>query len=223
MNRNIKPLVVVLIIILISAAVYVKDAKHKDILNVEDNTSIGLESVDVLENKQVKKKAIKPVLGEKVDSYKGVAVFNNGEEYVKSYGKNYSSDGYYYGHKWQCVEFIKRFYYEVKKHRMPNVYGNAKDFFDVKTPHGALNKARGLIQYINGGNVKPESDDIIVFNDTKYGHVAIVTEVGKDYIEVIQQNVYGVSREKYVMKVSNGKYTIGIKRKPAGWLRLKKK
>jgi surface antigen len=160
-------------------------------------------------------------IGTKLDSYKGVSVFNNGKDYVESFGKNYSKDGYYYGYKWQCVEFIKRFYYDAKGHKMPDVYGNAKDFFDSDLKQGKLNKKRGLVQYKNGDNVPPKEDDLIVFNDTKYGHVAIVTEVTKDYIEIIQQNIYGRTRDRYKLTCKDGKHTVGGKgeRSPAGWLR----
>lgn len=165
---------------------------------------------------------VSPVeVGVKTDSYKGVDVFNNGSDYTRNYGQNYSKDGYYYGYKWQCVEYIKRFFYEAKGHKMPDVYGHAKDFFNPSVKHGDLNKARGLYQYKNGEDVKPEVDDLIVFTDTTYGHVAIVTEVGKDYIEVIQQNIYKVPREKFSLSEKNGKYLVGDKRQPAGWLRKK--
>jgi len=158
-------------------------------------------------------------IGEKIDSYKNVDVHYNGIIYSKAYGKNYSNDGYYYGQKWQCVEFIKRFYYQEKGHKMPNVFGNAKDYFDSNVQQGGLNKSRGLVQYRNGGNVKPEPDDLIVFTDTKFGHVAIVTEVTDDYVEVIQQNVYGETREKHKLMLEDNQYFVGSKRKPAGWLR----
>ncbi|MDP4179158.1 MAG: ElyC/SanA/YdcF family protein, partial [Bacillota bacterium] len=92
-------------------------------------------------------------VGTKVDSYKGVNVYNNGKDYSQNNGKNYSKDGYYYGYKWQCVEFIKRFYYEANGHKMPDVYGNAKDFFDTNIKQGGFNKNRGLYQYKNGDNV----------------------------------------------------------------------
>lgn len=160
-------------------------------------------------------------IGREIDSYKGVPVFYNGMEYTNSYGKNFSKDGYYYGQKWQCVEYIKRFYYDAKGHKMPEVYGNAKDFFDDNIPQGELNKKRNLYQYRNGGNVKPEQDDLIVFNDTKYGHVAIITEVKDDYIEVIQQNIYGKPRARYNIKYVEGNWFVGTDRKPAGWLRKK--
>lgn len=159
------------------------------------------------------------LIGEKIDSYKNIEVYYNGIIYSKAYGKNYSNDGYYYGQKWQCVEYIKRFYYEEKGHKMPNAYGNAKDYFDSNLQQGGLNKARGLIQYRNSGNVKPKPDDLIVFTDTKFGHVAIITEVTDDYVEVIQQNVYGKTREKLKLIIKDNQYFVGSKRKPAGWLR----
>lgn len=102
---------------------------------------------------------------------------------------------------------------------MPNVYGNAKEFFDSDVQQGELNKRRGLVQYRNGGNVKPKPDDLIVFTDTKFGHVSIVTEVTSNYVEVIQQNVYGKTREKYELITKDNQYYVGTKRKPAGWLR----
>ncbi|HBJ2608954.1 CHAP domain-containing protein [Clostridium botulinum] len=158
-------------------------------------------------------------IGDVLDSYKEVNVFYNGNNYGENHGKSYSKDGYYYGYKWQCVEYVKRFYYKVKDHKMPDVYGNAKDFFDINTEQGHLNKRRGLIQYRNGENEKPKVDDLLVFTDTEFGHVVIVTEVGNDYIEVIQQNIGSSSRDKFTLKYKNKKYFIGGKRSPAGWLR----
>lgn len=160
-------------------------------------------------------------IGDAVDSLNGVIVYNNGTIYSKSYGKHYSADStYYYGKKWQCVEFIKRYYYDYLKHKMPNGFGNANDFFDKKLVQGAFNKSRGLYQFINGGNERPKINDLIVF-DGKYGHVAIVSKVNENEIEVIQQNIYMTPRQTFVLKKENNSYTIGEKRKPLGWLRLK--
>lgn len=168
-----------------------------------------------------KKKEIgkKNEVGDVIDSYKEVNVFYNGKNYKENHDKNYSKDGYYYGYKWQCVEYVKRFYYEVKGHKMPDIYGNAKDFFDNNTEQGKLNKKRGLIQYKNGENDKPKIDDLLVFADTTYGHVAIVTEVGDNYIEIIQQNMGTSSRAKFKLECKGGKYFIVGKKIPAGWLR----
>jgi surface antigen len=162
------------------------------------------------------------VVGDHLDSHKGVPVFYNGLVYVNSHGKHYNEDGYYYGQKWQCVEFVKRFYYDALGHEMPEVYGHAKDFFDPNLPHKAFNKRRGLVQYRNGEDVKPEVDDLLVFRDySKYGHVAIVTKVTSDSVEVIQQNIFGKPRETFDMIVKDGHYIIGSNKKPIGWLRKK--
>lgn len=160
-------------------------------------------------------------IGKELDSYNNVPVYNNGEIYTKIYGENYAEDGYYYGYEWQCVEYVKRFYYEAKNHEMPDVFGNAKDFFDENVKQGELNESRDLIQYRNGGDVKPKPDDLIVFTEGEYGHVAIVTEVTSKYIEIIQQNVYGKTREKYELIKEDGKYYVGTTQEPSGWLRKK--
>ncbi|MDS0525695.1 CHAP domain-containing protein [Clostridium sp. SHJSY1] len=158
-------------------------------------------------------------IGEVLDSYKGVDVYYNGEDYTENHGKSYSKDGYYYGYKWQCVEYIKRFFYDAKGHKMSDGFGNAKDFFDVNVGHGKLNEKRGLIQYKNGEDEKPKADDLLVFTDTTYGHVVIISEVGENYIEVVQQNMGNSSRDKFKLEYKDGKYFVGGKRVPAGWLR----
>lgn len=159
--------------------------------------------------------------GDSLDSHKGIIVYNNGPDYPQSHGKHYNADkSYYYGKKWQCVEFIKRYYYDALKHKMPDGFGHAKDFFDLKVQHGQLNKRRGLLQFVNGGDEKPRPDDILVFGG-KYGHVAIVTRVSDDELEVIQQNIFMKPREVFPLSVKNGAYTVGDKKVPMGWLRKK--
>lgn len=158
-------------------------------------------------------------VGGVLDSYRGVTVYNNGLLFFRSHGRNYSKDGYYFGQKWQCVEFVKRFYYQAKNHRMPDVMGNAKNFFDESLPDGALNLRRGLAQYHNGSITKPRPDDLLVFTDTTYGHVGIVTRVGENSLEIIQQNILGQTRRQFSLVASNGHYFVTSPREPAGWLR----
>jgi len=162
-------------------------------------------------------------IGREIDSYKGVAVYYNGKNIENNIGRHFSEDGYYYGEKWQCVEFGKRFYYEAKGHRMPDVLGNAKDFFDPAVPQGKLNHRRGLLQYRNGENIKPEVDDLLVFTGAKYGHLAIITSVGAQEIEIIQQNVLGQSRQILPLTIKNAQYYIGTTDQLAGWLRKEAK
>jgi len=156
--------------------------------------------------------------GTKIDAYKGIAVYSNGSNYMSSHGLSYSSDGYYYGYKWQCVEYVKRFYYEKFGHEMPDGAGHAKYFFNPMLEQGELNEQRGLTQYQNGGDMKPHVDDLLVFNDGAYGHVAIISQVENDWVEVIQQNSEE-TRQSYTLQFKDGKYTILGEREPAGWLR----
>lgn len=157
--------------------------------------------------------------GVMVDSYKGVAIYDNGPLAFKSHGRHYSASGYYWGQKWQCVEFVKRFYDQAKGHQMPDVWGHAKDFFDPAVEQGGLNARRGLIQFRNGGNDAPAVDDLFVF-DGGYGHVAIVSEVGSNFVEMAQQNIYGHPRARLEMTATNGNFVV----RPSnvlGWLRKK--
>ncbi len=159
-------------------------------------------------------------VGTELDSYRGVQVYDNGLLFFGSHGRNYSPDGYYYGQKWQCVEYIKRFFHQAKGHRMPEVMGHAKSFFDESLPDGALSRRRGLLQYRNGSSEAPRADDLLVFADTEYGHVGIVTDVSPSAVEMIQQNVLFHTRQRLSLTVTNGHYFITQPRRPAGWLRV---
>src|SRR5690606_23830292 len=69
------------------------------------------------------------LVGKPVDSLNGVVVYYNGAVgHVLE--RNVAADGYNIGLKYQCVEFVKRYYYEHLQHKMPDSYGHAKDFFD---------------------------------------------------------------------------------------------
>ena len=70
-------------------------------------------------------------VGDIVDSYNGVPVYYNGDVgHVLE--RNTTSDGYNLGLKYQCVEFVKRYYYAHFDHKMPDAMGDAKDFFDCE-------------------------------------------------------------------------------------------
>jgi surface antigen len=130
------------------------------------------------------------IAGQPIDSLDGVFVFCNGSTNHIS-ERNVTPDHYNLGMKYQCVEFVKRYYYFHFKHKMPESYGDAKRFFDPDVRDGEINKDRNLIQSTNPGCTKPEKGDILVLNGTSYnpyGHVAIVSKVKKHSIEVIQQN-----------------------------------
>lgn len=125
-------------------------------------------------------------IGDKIDEFEGVAVYYNGPVGNVS-GRATAPDGYNIGQKYQCVEFVKRYFYEAKGHKMPNPWGHARDFFHPGVADGALNPDRGLRQYKNGGKSRPEPGDLLVMGG-HYGHVGIISAVGEDYAELVQQN-----------------------------------
>ena len=161
--------------------------------------------------------------GDIVDSLNGVVVYYNGGINQTS-GRNLAPDGYNLGIRWQCVEFVKRYYYEALGHKMPDTWGNAKDFFDPALSDGALNKQRNLIQFKNGGKTRPEVNDLIVFAGhigNPYGHVAIVSAVAEGEIEIVQQNAgpFAPPRVRYDINYNRKGWTV-LKSGTLGWLRL---
>jgi surface antigen len=161
-------------------------------------------------------------VGQKVDSLYGVAVYYNGGVGNVD-GRALSKDGYNLGLKYQCVEFVKRYYYEELNHKMPDSYGNAKEFFNSHIKDGEINKQRNLNQYKNPSKSKPKANDLVIYSGTtlnKYGHVSIVSKVTENEVEIIQQNPgpFGNSREKYRLQNDNGNWKIDNER-ILGWLR----
>lgn len=161
-------------------------------------------------------------IGDKIDSLHGVFVYYNGDV-AHILERNKTEDGYNLGMKYQCIEFVKRYYYQNYHHKMPDSYGNAKDFFDHKLADGAKNKKRDLLQFTNPSSSKPQIGDLLIYSETtfnKFGHVAIISEVKDDEIEIIQQNPgrFSPSREHFKLKFNNNKWKIDHSR-ILGWLR----
>ncbi len=163
-------------------------------------------------------------VGDIVDALDGVAVFHNGGV-AHTAGRNLAPDGYNLGIRYQCVEFVKRYYYERYGHAMPDSYGHARDFYDPAVADGARNVKRGLLQFRNGGAGRPARGDLVVFSPwifNRYGHVAIVSEAGEDEVEIVQQNPgpFGRTRERLsLVRTGDGGLRIGHRR-VRGWLRM---
>ncbi|MTI30864.1 CHAP domain-containing protein [Xanthovirga aplysinae] len=164
------------------------------------------------------------IVGQQIDSLNGVLIYYNGGVGNVT-GRNTTKEGYNLGLKFQCVEFVKRYYYEYLNHKMPDSYGRAKDFYDKNLKDGQTNMRRNLIQFSNPSQTKPKVDDLLIFGGTvfnKYGHVAIISNVTEDEIEIIQQNPgpFGKSRETFAIEKQNDKWTFKNDR-ILGWLRKK--
>ena len=161
-------------------------------------------------------------VGQKLDSLNGVYVYYNGR--VGHTGKrNLSEDDYNIGLEYQCVEFVKRYYYQHYHHKMPDSYGNAKDFYNDSIADGKLNSKRNLIQYKNPSTTKPAVGDLLIFDGhvgNKYGHVAIISFVNDNEIEIIQQNPGPFAKSRIKIKFTKGENQFKIESdRILGWLR----
>ncbi len=162
-------------------------------------------------------------VGQALDSLNGVKVYYNGG--VSHTGKrNVSEDGYNIGLTYQCVEFVKRYYYEYYHHKMPDSYGNAKDFYDNSVKDGFISTKRGLVQYTNPSESKPAIGDLVVFDGTignPYGHVAIISDVKARYIEIIQQNPGPFASSRVILGLDSNLTGFKIlEPKLLSWLRM---
>lgn len=160
--------------------------------------------------------------GYKLDSLHGVYIYYNGN-FTDTFGRN-TIDGYNVGLKYQCVEFVKRYYLFHYEHKMPNPWGHAKQFFNPLLEDGAHNSDRNLYQMNNGSSTKPKVGDILIFDGhsfNPYGHVAIISEVSNSHVSVAQQNVGTSTREKHPFQFIDNKYVIG-QSDVLGWLSLHK-
>jgi hypothetical protein len=162
-------------------------------------------------------------IGEVVDDLHGVKVYFNGA-ILHSSGRHLAPDGYNLGIRYQCVEFAKRYYFERFGHEMPDARGNAKDFFDPAVADGAINPARGLLQFRNGSTNAPRDEDILVLGPgthNPYGHIAIVSRSTAASLEVVQQNPGPTvtSRRTFDLLRVDGGWKVDNPR-VLGWLRL---
>lgn len=165
-----------------------------------------------------------PNRGEIIDMFNNIPVYYNGGMSNVS-GRNVAPGGYNLGLKYQCVEFVKRYYYYHLRHRMPDSYGHAKDFFDKELPDRAYNEARALVQFRNTREYLPQAEDILVYGasrDNPYGHLALITQVTNDHVEIIQQNWGNTTRKKIKLAHYRGIYTVADQ-DVLGWLRLPSK
>ncbi len=137
--------------------------------------------------------------------------FNNGD--TGNLGRNYSKDGYDYGLKWQCVEFIRRYYYDALGISF-SARGHAQDYFLDAESHG-------LTAFVNENTEKPQRNDLFVAHYGGTGHIAVISEVTDTTVKIAQQN-YGMQplmTYPLLKIVKNGKTYWKIDHPMYGWCR----
>lgn len=155
---------------------------------------------------------------------KNVAAMAIGQNYIGSYKVPDFGGGY--GR--QCVEYVDRFYYYGMGY---NTTSGGLTIARDWTGHGyqyyGSYVAKRLSRYANKGATAPRAGDILCFSGGPggYGHVAIVTSVGSNYVKIIEQNYQAkASIRSLPMSVSSGTYTVASSASGMpcqGWLRAK--
>ncbi len=154
--------------------------------------------------------------GIEIGSLDGVPGYYNGSIVPEDWGRN-NIDGYDTGLKWQCVEYVRRYYYSQYGVKMGA--GRHGGMFSNASVDDGGTTFDGLIQYTyskgnsnsktdDGFSVKPQKGDVFVAGSGSYGHVAIVAEVSDTNVTIAQQNMAGegFTRRITVKQGVNGKW-----------------
>ncbi|WP_119275826.1 CHAP domain-containing protein, partial [Calidithermus roseus] len=157
-----------------------------------------------------------PYWGKQIGSLDGIPVYYNARDEGNNNRRNKLEDSngkviYDFGLKWQCVEFIRRYFY-YKHGFLFEGRGDAHSYFSDEVKDGGNH--RGLRQYVNdhgydrrvgkftgkGSVSKPQKGDLIVMHYSTTGHVAIIGEVSDDSITIVQQNVETDVTERFPLE-----------------------
>jgi len=153
--------------------------------------------------------------GEYVGSFNDVDAYSNGSNSTTSWDYNTSS-GINTGMKWQCVEYVNRYYYNIYglDLKSTGIYGNANHYYYNASE-------AGLSAFPNGGSESPKIGDILCSNGGDYGHVAIIRNVTTDNVGVIHQNLSNSPSDnlKTISRKGNQLYAFNSNYPVIGWLR----
>ena len=123
-------------------------------------------------------------------------------------------DGLPTGKKWQCVEFVRRYYMQIHRLTFPSVadaYEMMKltEFIDMDTrqPHPCT--------FYSPTESTPQKDDILILEHEEYGHTAVIVAVQGKRIRIAEQNWNPWDAPHYSRELSVDDPRI------IGWLRTK--
>lgn len=135
----------------------------------------------------------------------------------RSHFRSYVDD-IYMGHKWQCVEFARRWLY-INKGYIFNDVAMAYEIFNLRSVRDIVNNNElALNAFENGAKKLPAVGSLLIWDKggefEETGHVAIITEVFNDKVRIAEQNMafapwpngQNYSREIKAKLGSNGDY-----------------
>lgn len=166
------------------------------------------EDEDSAVNPSVSEAISMPPCGTALQTWNGTTAYSNGP--YTATGTSCAGVGSY-GYRYQCVELVMRHFTNKWNLRW---YGNAKDLL-ANAP-----KAYVDVYYNGDAQHPPVPGDMVVWKQGTYGHVALVTSVTSNSVQIIEQNVGGNGAAS--LPYANG--SIGARWStwvPAGWAHAK--
>ncbi len=190
----------------------------------DEDKELTVTEINAIQKAEMRKLGME-AWGDEVGEVNGVKSFYNHNFWNEEGYRNTAKDGYDYGLKWHCVEFIRRYYHDVLGHDF-STKGHAHSYFSDTTPDGEKNAERGLVQFRNGSSMSPSVNDLLVFEkhsaNSSVGHVAIVIDVSETSITVAQQNVGTAFTQSFAFRKAKNNSTWYLESSEAailGWLR----
>ena len=106
----------------------------------------------------------------------------------------HSSGELYFGYKWQCVEFARRWLY-VNTGCVFDDVGMAYEIFNFRhLTHVESGQKLPLHAFKNGSPKRPQPGALLIWEEggefEHTGHVAIITEVSDQWVRIAEQNVH---------------------------------
>jgi len=173
--------------------------------------------------------------GKPVGYFCGVASYSNNNSITTNEKWGYTNGTDDFGYRHQCTSFVMRFlcgYYgglldgcDEEQCQGGNKCGHAKHWFRNTLNNKILNQTTG---YENGGSEAPRPGDILIWDGSKYGHVAVIRNVvlGEvtSHVTIIEQNQTWSpcdAKRELTLIVNDNTYRIkdGVK-KILGWRRV---
>ena len=139
-------------------------------------------------------------------AYPAVRVYSNCNP-PSSPSNNYLPNGLYTGMKWQCVEYVRRFYDLTYGIDLSIFRGDAKLWYDNYT-------ALRLARFPNGGPMPPQVGDVLASNAN---HIAVLTSPASGLQFDGRTYSVSVAQQNYMLNSTDTNYAIKLSSSSAGY------
>lgn len=157
-----------------------------------------------------------------------VPAYSNGDDDYFSAERHFFY-GIFTGFKWQCVEYARRWLLLRKTCTFRSI-GSAGDIWHELTYIERVTDGKQfpLKAHANGSSQVPKKDSFLIYPRCRalpFGHIAIITEVGDNYIRIAEQNYRfhrwsGNYARQIPMVFKNGGYHLKDHYNISGWMEI---